>query len=333
MGAVATCGAVLGLALLCTTPQGAAAGDGPPRRLHPRVERVLRWLPEDTETVFVARSVTLTELNPDPTPSWQDIGVSLASSDLHLVDDGRYAKRLLGRKVDCIVSGARNFEGVSKSGPRSECCSIIIFDAALGDAAREWTEDLRQGAKAVRTIAGREVFVFPSPASKGAYVEAKEWQGAYFVYLRPDTVLCASSDRYLETVLRRSEEAPGGRALPDDLPEWGHVDFDAPVWMLRHIPKVGKRGRTIGLTAAFVGRSARVVFVPKVGSAFDRDYFRAIWLPEGGFGDELADRVRIERRQDGTVEVRCANGTKEVINFYIILNFYYVQALGFNGEF
>ena len=69
------------------------------------------------------------------------------------------------------------------------------------------------------------------------------WQGTYFVLLKANTLLCASSDRYLKSVLRRADEVPASRTLPDDLPEWKQVDFDAPMWMLRHIPEAAGKTR------------------------------------------------------------------------------------------
>ena len=100
------CRLLLALALLCLAPHYLFAKDDPPRRLPPSVERELRWLPEDTETLFVARSVTLPDRNPDGPEKvrWQDIGVGLATGDLYL-DDGKYSKPLRSRKIECIVNG------------------------------------------------------------------------------------------------------------------------------------------------------------------------------------------------------------------------------------
>jgi hypothetical protein len=87
-------------------------------------------------------------------------------------------KPLRDRKIQCVVSGARNFEGVSKFGSlRSENCSIIVFDRDLGDASAEWIASLRKGARSVRRLAGREVFVFPSTTVMDRFAREKSWQG------------------------------------------------------------------------------------------------------------------------------------------------------------
>jgi hypothetical protein len=56
-------GLLLGLALLDMSLHGSLAEADPTKGLPPRVESVLRWLPEDTETLVVARSFTVP--NPD----------------------------------------------------------------------------------------------------------------------------------------------------------------------------------------------------------------------------------------------------------------------------
>ncbi len=325
---------LFGLALLGSAPRLSLAADDPPKGLPPRVERLLRWLPEDTETLIVARSVTLPAPDPDGAYTWQDFGAGFAIQDLDLVGDGKLSKPLQGRKMDCVIHGAKNFESVSSFGSlRSESCAIIVFEADLGDAAREWTEGLRKGAKAVRTLVGREVFVFPSTTEMEPWVKETTWQGTYFVLLNTNTLLCASSDRYLESVLRRIDDVPGTRALPDDLPEWKQVDFDAPVWMLRHLPQVGRRIHTVGATAAFLRDGFRVVYVPKMGSDQDLESIKGHWeecLPKQGLDDqELRDRLRIERRSDGTVVVSCGGklDPEEALaeNFGFSLRLYWLQ--------
>ena len=115
----------------------------------------------------------------------------------------------------------------------------------------------------MRTLVGREVFVFPSTTvMESGFIQTK-WQGTYYVLLKPNTVLCASSDRYLESVLRRVDEAPQARALPDNLPEWKQVNFDAPAWMLRHVPKAQEKVHAVGATASFLRTSSVSSTLPR----------------------------------------------------------------------
>jgi hypothetical protein len=79
---------------------------------------------------------------------------------------------------------------------RSEGCSIVVFAEDIGVAAGKWTAALRRGAKADRTIAGREIFVFPSTSVRNRWARAKPWEGTFLVLLKPDgTVVLACSAR------------------------------------------------------------------------------------------------------------------------------------------
>ena len=112
--------------LVCISPDIALTATDEAKGLSPQVARHLRWLPEDTETLIVARSVTLPGRLPDKPQdaNWLDFGLALGTGDLDLVDGGKYAKPLRGRKIACIVSGAKNFGGVSSFGSsRSERCN------------------------------------------------------------------------------------------------------------------------------------------------------------------------------------------------------------------
>ncbi len=272
----------------------------PIKELPPRVARLLRWLPEDTETLIVARSVSLLERLPDKPrdANWLDFGVGLATGDLDLVEEGKAAERLRGRKIECVVNGARNFRAVGTPGSLcSESCAIIVFEKNLGNAAREWTESLRKRATAVRTLVGREVFVFPP-------MTARCPGSTYLVLLGRDTVLYATGYRYLESVLRRADEVPASRALPDDLPEWKQVDLDAPVWMLRHIPEAAGKTRALGVTATITRDAFRVTYIPRVGSDFNIQDISKQWLPASLFQTPAArEKLKIVRHPEGTVVV------------------------------
>ncbi len=318
---------LLGLALVCVTSHSSLAKDEPAKSLPPSVARVLRWLPEDTETLIVARTATLSERKPDQKPQWQEMG-SLALGEALIPENEKHLNALRGPNIECVVHGAKNFEGVSSFGSlRSEDCTIIVFEHDLGDAAKAWTKDLRKNAKTVRTLVGREVFVFPSATVMEPWEKITVWQGTYYVLLNPNTVLCASSDRYLESVLRRVIDAPRTRALPDNLPEWKHVDFDAPAWMLRNVPEGGRRTRTVGLTAAFTKNGFRVVYIPKTGSEVDRNQLREDWVPENLFKTPaLRDRLKIERQTDGTVVVSFGEKPNDTSDIWLGFQIYRLQA-------
>lgn len=294
-------GLLLGLALVGVGPSTPLGAADQARGLSPRVARLLRWFPEDAETLIVARSVRLPERPRRPQDAnWLDFGVGLAIGDLDLVDKGRAAERLRGRKIECVVNGARHFQAFGTPGDLcSENCAIIVFEEGLGKAGGEWTEDLRKRAAAVHIRVGREVFVFPR--------RGVPCQDIDLVLLAPDTVLCATGHRYLEAVLRRADAIPAPRALPDDLPEWKQVDFEAPVWMLRHVPEDAGKTPAVGATAAFARDGFRATYIPRIGSDLNIKDISRQWLPNDFFLTPAArDKLKIVRQPGGTVVVSSA---------------------------
>jgi hypothetical protein len=295
------------------------ASDDPPKEMSAEVARLVGWLPEDSETLIVARSVKLPGPELDGDPRWTDCGVGLAISD----EKNEHWGPLQGREVESIVSGARNFKVVSAFGSlRRESCSILRFKDDLGAAPKEWTEGLRKSAKAVRSLVGREVFVFPSETVMEGGYKQTEWQGTYFVLLDSRTVLCASSDQYLETVLHRIDEAPKGRAFPDRLPEWKLVDFEAPVWMLCH---GNRRGKAEGQTVSFLNKGFRVAYSPDAKPEQKRKQVEARWIVSN---PEKNVRVKVELRPDDVVVVAFEEEIlgQEVTDFWLLMNLYWSQS-------
>ncbi len=299
---------ILGFTLTGLSPLRSRAADDKPNGLTPHMESLLHWLPDDTETLIVARSVTLPRFDPVKGSTWEEFGVNLATGDFELVGQGKLSKPLRDRKIECVIHGAKNFEGVSSFGSlRSESCAIIVFETDLGEAATDWTAGIRKNAKEVRTLVGREVFVFPSTTAMEPWIKETPWQGTYFVVLNSRTLLCASSDRFLESVLHRVDEAPKSRAFPDDRDEWKHIDFHASVWMLRHLPKVSPKCQTTGASVTFLRDGFRVVYIPKIGSEQNLERMKSTW--EKWFkvqeqdDQKLRPQLKVERRHDGTVLV------------------------------
>jgi hypothetical protein len=99
-------------------------------------------------------------------------------------------------------------------------------------------------------------------------------------------------------VLRRVDEPLKARALPDDLPEWKYVDFDAPVWMIRHIPHVAEKATVVGAAATFAKDGFRIGYIPKVASDLNIGPIRNQWLMGGAA--TLHDQLKTARQPDGT---------------------------------
>jgi hypothetical protein len=285
----------------------AAGEDAPPRTLSPLLEPILRWLPEDTETLIVAQACEIfasraTAENELVIPSLQPMVCGLAFGESDFVAEGKCLRPLAGRKVKLAATGSRNFERVSSFGSlRCEGCTFIVLDEPLPEAGAGWTQLLGKEAKEVRRLLGRDVFVFPSPTEMEPCVKPHRWQGAYFVLLKPDTILCATSDRFLEEVLRRVDAAPITRALPEKLTEWKHVDATAPVWMLRHIHQSQQGALISGLTWTCRKDHVEVVYLPLSDAASVAEPIRSRWPNSPAAADPRVGRV--EKHMDGTLHI------------------------------
>ena len=162
--------------------------------------------------------------------------------------------------------------------------------------ARNGRRPCANGAVAVHTRVGREVFVFPR--------RGNPCMDILLVLLAPDTVLCANGHRFLEEVLKRADATPASRALPDDLPEWKQVDFKAPVWMVRHIPDDAGKNRAVGVTAAFTKDGFRVTYIPRTGAILNIQDIRTQWLPDHLLEAPGArDTLKVVRQPEAAVVV------------------------------
>jgi len=294
-------------ALSCLGAQIARGEDAKQPALSPATSRILAWLPEDTETVVAASAFRMPAAKPVELGmiDMMSLAQILACGELAALDKGSYVKTLAERKVAIALRGGRHFETVSAFGAhRSEGCAVIVFEEELGEAGREWTNLARRSAKEVRTVRGRDVFVFPSTVTMEGTFKLKPWQGTYLVLLSPDTVLCATSDRYLDEVLKRFDTKtagakPTGRALPDSLAEWKHVDLSAAAWMIRHLPEEQQQPLIDGVTWSMTRDRCDIEYLP-VANAADKveKQARSKWQPPGM---ELSSEIK--RSNSGSVVV------------------------------
>jgi hypothetical protein len=268
--------------------------------LPPTIEKLIRRFPKNTETVVVAQRFKIS-------PSQKVKQADLSEPIWNLLPEssleaGAYLDELAGRDVSVAISGARDFTVVSAFGSlRFQGCSIIRLKDPLPDDGRKLIEVLRKESKAVRAIAGHEVFVFPDRTAMESTIKPKKWQGQYITLPSANTLLCATSDEFLREVLERSADipAPADRALAADLPEWKHVDVAAPVWMLRHIPSRFSGQLAAGVTWCLKphGRNVfEVTYLPVNGQ--DALPLAQIWKQA-----DLNARPSIDQDDDGIVKV------------------------------
>ena len=214
--------------LIAQSNANAAVNSGAktPQKISPEaLDEVLWWLPEDTELVASIQSNDAKTI----------FKTSIAGVGLGGAGRGQFVEQLARIPVARIVEGSRKFRDTGGFGLMPfEGCSIIDLQSDLpkDHALLQW---LAKNARRTETIAGYKTFIFNEK------LEQDQWN-FLIVHLRPNVLLCATNQNYLESVLRRrlrnaDEREKTVRALPATLPEWKYVDTKSTDWAVRHFRK------------------------------------------------------------------------------------------------
>jgi hypothetical protein len=229
----------------------------------------LPWFPADTETLIVARDVDIsadaigqkpqTELSAEQQQQSLQRGAvwgveSLALGKLRTRGDdrsffksGEYAKAFGKAAARLVIQGGRQYETVSAFGSyRWHGETVAIFDDDAREDVARFIEAVRRDATETRTIRGHEVICLPTDDKMESTYKLKPWQGIFITLLKPNAVLCASSDIYLDEMFARMESTPADRALPADLPEWKFVDSAARVCDTSRPPRIRRLPASCG---------------------------------------------------------------------------------------
>jgi hypothetical protein len=198
-------------------------------RLRVDVERVLWWLPEDAQTVFVMQ-------RPFPIPQsleyplHLEMGLALwATAPLLALSETepRYREQVVGQTVLLAVLGNKRFreppsgEGI---GPY-EGCFVLLFDETFRPAGDALMAALETEAKQKLRIDNLDVLLLEEPTFQFI---------TFFARPENNVLVVANCRSVLEDVLGRMKQRGKHRALPGRLPEWKHVDTSAAFWALRH---------------------------------------------------------------------------------------------------
>jgi len=308
------CAGLVGM-LICLCLRTVAAGEAAKKSLPAAVERVLAWLPDDTETIAASQNFVLWPKDAEFVVNFSSSLCQLPFMELVLFDELKFhAIKRAQKKVVLALRAGRIFEDATMGGVvRSNGCAVIVFEKELGDVADEWTRGLREGSKEVRESAGHEIFV----------VGPDELE-AYLAVLDPKTILCAFSYQYLCELLDRTRVPSLKRALPDSLPVWKHIDPAAPYWMLRQIPKAQKDRLIESVACSINSAKVQITYLPRADSG-DRVEKRIRDYTDIGPKHKL--NVQIDRSRDGAVSLSTSARTIDEANrsFYGEL-LYHLQA-------
>ena len=95
------------------------------------------------------------------------------------------------------------------------------------DLDEQVTASVHEGAAQTETIEGRRVSMFRKR------FERDDWT-LYITQPRPNILIGATHRGYLVELLGRMTKHRAPRALPEELPEWRHLDATARNWGIRH---------------------------------------------------------------------------------------------------
>jgi hypothetical protein len=201
-----------------------------------QVNQILRWLPEDTETLLVAAApFTLAEPDKNGPPKPGEMAHNFVGLLLAAPGEGKLAKKLEGRTLRYAVLGARQFGFHADDGSQAMPLGLIAFQ---GCAVYGFEKPV--GEAMIHSDSGIVVQEHPVWMMEGKlYDQARDARPTtdmqYLTLLKPDVLLACNNKDFLTTMLTRMKRTAERSALPDSLPEWQHVDRAAPFWGLRHL--------------------------------------------------------------------------------------------------
>jgi hypothetical protein len=203
------------------------------------VQRVLAWLPADTETLLVANGpfwMSNFQIGGD----YQNREVTSEEVEKHfealtlnlLLRSGLLEKHFERKKVLLALECSRHFRPPAGLGESPfEGGALAIFKDDLGDSRDSFMEEAAHVAVRMEEIEGRKVAVFEEPVEQ-------DIRTIFVTFPQNSVVLAATNKQFLGEMLARMQSAEGQRALPDTLPEWKYVNKRAKFWGLRHFARL-----------------------------------------------------------------------------------------------
>ena len=195
-------------------------------------ERILWWLPENTETLIVSKGpYTFIDSKTSEIKTLKHRLEQAPYGPLSIIQRGKFLKPLLGQTILLSVEGSRKFRPPSNLGSMLyDGCHVFVFGQDFSSVRDSFIKQLEPQAKEVQTLAGHQVMVFEE------MLEGDLWK-IFIASPQPDVILCATDQSFLTETLNRINLKAKNRALPESLPEWKQVDTTAQFWAIRHYDK------------------------------------------------------------------------------------------------
>jgi len=204
------------------------------------LERVLSWLPPDTETLQVANGplwvsnfVVDQHDYKDHEVMSEELEKDFEGLTLGLFGFGKgvLERHLEGKKVLFALEGSRHFRPPAGLGELPfEGCAVAIFEEDLEDHRDAFMKDAARVAVRIEEVQGQKVAVFEEQEERDVWT-------FFITFPEKGVVLVSTSKQFLQEMLTRMHRTEGQRALPTTLHEWTYVNKKAQFWGLRHYDK------------------------------------------------------------------------------------------------
>jgi hypothetical protein len=221
----------------CSTENARTRASSPQAEID--VQRILSWLPTDTETLLVANgpfwisSFQVAQNYQNYEVSSQELAKDFEGLTLALFNSksGVLEKHLEGKKVLFAAEGSRHFRPPVGLGELPyEGCAIAIFADDLGDRWDSFMKVASPIALQVEELEGQKIVVFQEKSEEDIWT-------TFVAFPQKRVVLVATNRDFLREVLVRMRGAGGERAFPQTLPEWQFVNKRSQFWGLRHFDR------------------------------------------------------------------------------------------------
>ncbi len=298
-----------------------------------QIDRVVSWLPTNTETIVVAQQpFTLTEGDPHTNPSGLDAARGYVLGLLDTPGDGSFSKVMDGSTIRFAVLAARKFREHPPDGSEAaplgmiayEGCAVYGFGKAMAD---ETFTKAREEA-----IAGHRSWLAEGKQYEQGRGATPRTDTFFLTLLKPDLLLACNNREFFSSVLARIS-SPAEDHVLRDRPEWKYVDRLAPLWAFRHYLPDGADEDPTRPGADWIGVDDATATGMVVHVGRQRGEIQALWLsssPESPWKPleempELRESEKAVRRPDGlwelTVEDQQYSGVASVFALMMYLGF------------
>jgi hypothetical protein len=302
------------------------------------VERVLSWLPTDTETVAVAKGpFTMPAAFPRHEPvtdkaTDHEVDQLLQCLPMALLDigKGQLLSQLKGQQVDVAIEGSRHARSPHGLGEQPyEGAAIVIFSPGGRIITNAVLQKIQGDSIRSEEIQGLHVLVFQEREEDDLWTK-------YVAFPDKDVAVVATDRGYLGEVLTRRKGGAQQLALPGSLPEWRIIDPHAAYFGMRHYDRTQAKSDPSspfgGKKAANFPDQRAIGFAYSIGAPKPRrvsmTYFSgdlAMTLEQSPFkilatAPEAHDiDSNFRTAGPGVVQVSCSFKTVEGLDFFLFL--------------